>query len=267
MNVQATVNYLAPQSERAFYVIRGAREGEPTRNVRGDRREVTVHDARELAPAPILEREGVEIVEWDGAPLDEYDTEGVQRDFYPQVEAMVREHTGATRVFAFDHNLRSSDDQEADGDAIQFPVRLAHNDYTKQSGPQRVRDLLPDEAGALLEHRFAVINVWKPIHVPALAFPLAVCDAQTLRDVDWIETDLRYPDRTGEIYSVAHSPDHRWLYFPAMEPSETLLLKCYDSEGGRARFTAHTAIDDPTTPSDAPPRQSIEVRTLAFYGP
>ena len=82
-----------------------------------------------------------------------------------------------------------------------------------------------------------------------------------------IETDLRYPDRTGEIYSFSYSPLHRWLYFPDMQPEETLLIKCYDSEAGRARFTAHSAIDDPGTPEGALPRQSIEVRTFAFFGP
>jgi len=267
MSVRAAVNYLAPQTERAFYVIRGARKGELTRNVRGDRRDVIVHDGRTLTPAPCLEREGVELVAWDGAPEDEHESEAVERDFYPQVEAVVREHTGAARVLAFDHNLRSSDDRKADGTAVQAPVRLAHNDYTEKSGPQRVRDLLPSEADALLEHRFAVINVWKPLHAPAFEAPLAVCDAQTLQSRDMIETDLRYPDRTGEIYSFAHSDDHRWLYFPGMRPDETMLIKCYDSQHDRARFTAHTAIDDPDAPSDAPPRQSIEIRTLAFFHP
>jgi hypothetical protein len=47
-----------------------------------------------------------------------------------------------------------------------------------------------------------------------------------------------------------------------------VLIKCYDSlDDGRARFTAHTAFDDPTTPADAPPRESIEVRTLVFFAP
>ena len=89
--------------------------------------------------------------------------------------------------------------------------------------------------------------------MPALEAPLAVCDAQSLRSQDMMETDLRYPDRTGAIYSFSHSPGHRWLYFPAMQPEETLLLKCYDSNLVGARFTAHSAIDDPATPNDAPP--------------
>ena len=32
-----------------------------------------------------------------------------------------------------------------------------------------------------------------------------------------------------------------------------------------ARWTAHTAFDDPTSPPDARPRESIEIRTLAFF--
>lgn len=265
MSVQASINYLAPQTERPYYYIHGAPEGEAVRNVRGDRREVTVHDARELDPKPRLEREGVELVAWDGAPRDEHQSDDVKLNFYPLVEGMVAQHTGAARVFAFDHNLRSSSEVQADGTRVQSPVRLAHNDYTEESGPQRVRDLLPDAAPTLLKHRFAIINVWKPLHVPALEAPLAVCDAQSLRSQDMMETDLRYPDRTGAIYSFSHSPGHRWLYFPAMQPEETLLLKCYDSNLVGARFTAHSAIDDPATPNDAPPRQSIEIRTLVFF--
>lgn len=267
MNVQTVVSYLAPVKERAYYYLHETPDGQEPRNVRGDRREVVVEDARALSPVASLEREGVELVAWGGAPKDEHDEAAFRRDFYPEVEAMVREATGANRVFAFDHNVRSSDKAAADGTRVQHPVRLVHNDYTEKSGPQRVRDLLPAEADVLLAHRFAVINVWKPIHVPVSQAPLAVCDAQSIAAEDMIETDLRYPDRTGEIYSFSYSPEHRWLYFPDLQPEETLLIKCYDSEAGRARFTAHSAIDDPNTPEGALPRQSIEIRTFAFFGP
>ena len=65
---------------------------------------------------------------------------------------------------------------------------------------------------------------------------------------------------------MAFNPDHRWYYFPKMARNEALVFKVYDSEkDGRARFTAHTAFDDPTTPAAAPPRESIEMRTIAFF--
>jgi hypothetical protein len=103
---------------------------------------------------------------------------------------------------------------------------------------------------------------------PVLASPLAVCDARTLVPGDFVASDLRYRDRTGETYAVTYDPRHRWYYFPKMQRDEVLFLKCFDSAtDGRARFTAHTAFDDPTSPPGAPPRQSIEARTVAFFAP
>jgi len=265
MTVRAEVSYLSPTDERAYYYIHGVPDGQAPSNVQGDRRSVEVQDARLHAPSPTLDREGVELVEWSEVPADENDSADFARNFYPRVEALVSEATGATRVHAFDHNLRSSDKAMTRGTSLQSPVWLVHNDYTEASGPQRVRDLLPEEAEKLLTRRFAVINVWKPIHGPVYEAPLAVCDAQTIRPEDMIPTDLRYPDRTGEIYSFAYSGAHRWFYYPEMTPDETLLIKCYDSGTGPSRFTAHTAIQTPDSSPGAPPRRSIEIRTLAFF--
>ena len=96
--------------------------------------------------------------------------------------------------------------------------------------------------------------------------PLAVCDAQSVRPEALVPSDLVYPNRVGETYSVTFDPEHRWYYVPEMRADEVLLLKCYDSKtDGRARFAPHTAFTDPTTPSDAAPRESIELRALVFH--
>jgi hypothetical protein len=188
----------------------------------------------------------------------------VRAGYYREVEQLVKDATGAATVLAFDHNVRSSLAARGRG-AVQQPVNFAHNDYTESSAPQRVRDLVPERAEALLGDRFAVINIWKPIRGPVRQMPLAVCDARSIRATDLVPTDLRYRDRTGEVYSLAFNPDHRWYYFSNMRADEAMLLKCFDSDTRRARFTAHTAFADPTSPADAPPRESIEVRTLAVY--
>jgi hypothetical protein len=79
-------------------------------------------------------------------------------------------------------------------------------------------------------------------------------------------TERRYPDRIGQTFAITYNPAHRWYWFPGMRPDEALVFKTYESiKQGRARWTAHTAFDDPTTPPDAPPRESIEIRTLAFF--
>ncbi|MGB7098991.1 MAG: CmcJ/NvfI family oxidoreductase, partial [Xanthobacteraceae bacterium] len=123
-----------------------------------------------------------------------------------------------------------------------------------------------DEAQELLQGRVQVINLWRPIRGPLLDAPLAVCDARSVEPDDLVPSDLVYPDRVGETYSVTHRPSHQWFYFRNMRADEVLLLKCYDSKtDGRARFAPHTAFTDPTTPPDAAPRESIELRALVFH--
>ena len=156
----------------------------------------------------------------------------------------------------------------AKGNAVKIPAKRVHNDYTAWSAPQRVSDLMGEEAEELLKHRFAINNLWRPIAGPVLDSPLTLCDAQSLAPENLIASDLKYLDRTGETYSVTYSPRQRYYYFPKMQADEAVLIRCYDSAPeGAQRFSAHTGFDDPTTPPDAPPRQSIEVRMLVFFPP
>jgi hypothetical protein len=145
-------------------------------------------------------------------------------------------------------------------------VPRVHNDYTEWSGPQRVRDLLPSEAEALLRRRFAIVQVWRPVRYPVETFPLAICDARSVSPNDLIVSERRYPDRVGQTYAIKYNRKHRWYWFPRMWRDEALVFKTYESlKDGRARWTAHTAFDDPSSPSAARPRESIEIRAFAFF--
>ena len=137
--------------------------------------------------------------------------------------------TGASRAVAFDHNVRSAPLAERGERGAQGPLRYAHHDYTERSAPQRVRDLLLQEADRLLTGHFAIVNFWKPIRGPVEKAPLTFCDAQTLTPEDFVATDLLYEDRAGEVYSLSYRPEHRWFYYPGMKAQEVGLLKCYDS--------------------------------------
>jgi hypothetical protein len=169
-------------------------------------------------------------------------------------------------VVIFDHTLRSGDEAEREEKLIREPVLSAHNDYTEWSGPNRVREFLPDEAEQLLKRRFAIIQVWRAINRPIQSNPLAVADARSVAMEDLVVAERRYPHRVGQTYRLKFNPNHRWYYFPEMRRDEALVFKVYDSEKtGRARYTPHTSFDDPTSPADASPRQSIEVRAFAFF--
>ncbi|MGH8682825.1 MAG: CmcJ/NvfI family oxidoreductase [Burkholderiales bacterium] len=233
-----------------------------------ERRAVEIRDGRPLADRLSLDENGFEFVRHATRVVDFFDAAELKAVYYPEVEQLIKEVSGAARVAVFDHTLRSGDEAEREEKLVREPVLSVHNDYTEWSAPQRVRELLPDEADRLLEHRFAIIQVWRAINRPIQANPLAIADARSLAPADLIAAERRYPHRVGETYQVRYNPAHRWFYFPEMRRDEALVFKVYDSQrDGRARFTAHTSFVDPTSPPDAPPRQSIEARTLAFFAP
>jgi hypothetical protein len=264
--VHAPVNYLVRSAEKPVTYLSSPGEEIPQRVGQYQEVQVTIEDGRKDAAQFSLEREGFALERQKSAVRDFYDDDEVKRVYYPELEEIVKAHTGASEVLVFDHTIRANADEIRTARKVREPVHIAHNDYTNRSAPQRVRDLLPDRADELLKHRYAVVQVWRPIVGPVRDMPLAICDAQTIGENDLVETDLVYDNRVGEVLQLTHSPGHRWFYFPEMEASEALVFKCYDSLlDGRARFTAHTAFADPNTPADAPPRQSIEARMLVFF--
>ncbi|MGZ5837519.1 MAG: CmcJ/NvfI family oxidoreductase, partial [Xanthobacteraceae bacterium] len=229
-----------------------------------DPHRVIMHDGRGHDFS--LERDGFHFVRHDTKVVDFFNPDDVQRVYYPEMEALAKAESGASRVVVFDHTLRTADDAFREQHKIREVVQRVHNDYTEWSGPQRVKEILPDEADALLRRRFAIIQVWRPIRHPVETFPLAICDASSVSFDDFVISERRYPNRVGQTYSVKYSPKHMWYWFPRMRRDEALVFKVYDSlKDGRARWTAHTAFDDPTAPPNARPRESIEIRTLAFF--
>ncbi len=264
--VEAELNYLAPMAERPRYYAYDA--GEVSSNMTPEPHRVPIRDMRPIAAEIELDRQGFALVEQHTAVRDFWDDEEVRRVYYPEAERFIAEKTGASRVFIFDHLQRRrvpGATRRAPGVPPQ-PATRVHVDHTARSGPQRVRDLLPDEAEELLKGRVQVINLWRPIRGPLQDSPLAVCDARTVDPADLVPSDLVYRERVGETYSVMYNPAHEWYYVPEMRREQALLLKIADTKtDGRARFMPHTSFTDPTTPHDAFLRESIELRTLVFH--
>jgi hypothetical protein len=239
----------------------------PLTNIETRTQPVRIENARAIADDVALDVEGFQLVRHRTAVRDFWDEAQTLALGHPETADLVKAVTGAKRVVVFDHTLRRRSDGVADrtpGVARQ-PANRAHVDQTVDSGPQRVRDLMGDEAEALLTRRAAIINVWRPIAHEARDWPLAFADARSIARRDLLATDLIFPHRKGEIYGVAYDPAQRWLYVPDLRPDEAVLIKCWDSDPSVAQFTPHTGFEDPTTPQGTPPRESIEFRTIAFF--
>jgi hypothetical protein len=218
--VVAPLNFLVPMAEKPVAYNYEPPPGVPARTCAGEQHQVAIRDARPLIGRLSLDREGFVLLHRQTAVKNFYDEEEIASAYYPECERVIKEATGAARVVAFDHIVRNAA-MSIKGNTVKIPAKRVHDDYTVWSAPQRVRDLMGEEAEELLKHRFAIINLWRPIRGPVLESPLALCDAQSLSEENLVASDLRYPDRTGETY------DH-------LQPQPAILLLPEDA-GGRSR--------------------------------
>ena len=257
--VEAPLKYLADARKVSVYLHEGDYVMRP----------VEIRNGRLRPEGSSLDREGFVLTDHASTVADFYDDGEIARVYEPEVQALVREVTGAVRVEIFDHTRRAASQDLQRARSIREPASIVHNDYTARSGPLRLRDNFPEapeEADVLLKRRFAIVNVWRSMAGPVLSAPLALCDATSLAPEDLVSVKREAKERIGEIQQAVYSPAHRWYYFPAMSADEVLLIKTYDSAtDGRARFTIHTSFDDPNAAADAPPRESLETRCFAFF--
>lgn len=267
-SVKASLRFIDATNTKPHSYMYDPPPGIPELSASYTERPVTIHNMRPIASRLSLDAEGFKLVTQKSVVRNFYDEDEVRAMHYPEIERLVAQVTGASRVVIFDHTARRRtwDTPSTRPHPNRMPAPRVHNDYTEKSGPQRVRDLMGAAADKLLQRRFAIINVWHPIRGPLEDAPLTVADARTIPASDLVATDLLYKDRTGEIYYLRHNPKHRWYYAPRMSRDESLIFRCYDSlDDGRARFVPHAAFEDPNKPSTAIQRESIELRTLAFY--
>ena len=265
--IEATLNYIKNTGEKLFTYTGGPGSLDVRTGGTVDPRQMTIRNGRQETRDFTLDRNGFHFVPHPTKVTDFFDEDEIKRVYYPEMEALVKAESGAKRVVVFDHTLRTADDELREKTKIREVVRRVHNDYTEWSGPQRVRDMLPDEADDLLR---------RPLrdHPGLAADPPSGRDlparhlrrAQRRRPKDFVISERVYPNRVGQTYAVGYNPQHQWYWFPRMRRDEALVFKVFDSaKDGRARWTAHTAFDDPTSPPNARPRESIEIRTLAFF--
>ena len=267
-DVEALVSYITPSERKPFAYEFEPPAGVPRRSASYRDYPVRIRNARSLMHAPTLDEQGFALRRHRTRVVDFYDETEVRSVYYAEVRELVKEAIGASSVVVFDHTVRGNSESSRSGTRIHEPVSRVHNDYTAESALKRVRDVVPaEDAERLLRHRIVEVNVWRPIRGPLQTMPLGMLDARSLGPGDLVACDLIYRDRVGEIYYVAHRPQHKWYYFPDMRREEALLLKCFDTDASVTQFGAHAAFRHPRTPSNGPPRESIEARTFAFFAP
>jgi hypothetical protein len=302
-DVPTTLNYLAKTTDGAppYNYTFTPPAGQPNTNIVPEGHPVTIHDARGHENELSTDLNGFAFVK---APAKEKlfeDEDAITKGYYLEVEELLKRELGAKRVVIFDHTIRCamfplafralltsirdtvspralSRTRPSCGARPWYVTLISihesrltatqtrvHVDQTLAAGVQRVQRHLGEEAEHYLKGRCRIVNVWRPIENIVAHEPLAVADYRTI-DIarDLVSTRHIYQDREGATYGVKHAPGHKWFYLSDQTPDEVILIKCWDSDESVARLTPHTAFKDATSPTDAPHRQSIEVRCLIF---
>jgi hypothetical protein len=268
-SVQARVKYIADTGEKRLIYI-PSEAGQDNSKWAGMYEDhfVQIMDGRRAREPFDIDQQGFALVEQTSRVSDFFDDQQIATIYEDEVVQQLQTLTGAQRVHVFDHTRRADSKAMRAEKVVREPAGVIHNDYTDASAAKRVRDLFPvAEAEELLTRRFAIVNVWRSSNgKPVETAPMALCDARSVATDDLITVERHSKDRIGEVQQVMWGDRHRWYYFPQMQADEALLIKTFDSaEDGRARFSVHTAFEDPDAPTDATPRESIETRAFLFF--
>jgi len=236
-----------------------------------------------------MDKFGVALAHHESRCENFYDSQEVERVFYPEMEKLLLEFfPDATDALVYNHDVfdkdyqgdRSEDQDNKNPGVNSNYVNLVHNDLNDNSGRVRCRELLiqnlrnfgrtlhytADEADAKMSRRFLSINLAKPMETVE-QYPFVLCAWPSFAEQPYINNYRIYDDRVGETTRYTYRPEHEWYWIPQQTPTEVSLLKCYDSitDGSVSRWSFHSACTDPTAPADARCRRNVVVRSFVFF--
>ncbi|NOX49623.1 MAG: hypothetical protein GXP16_03690 [Gammaproteobacteria bacterium] len=246
-----------------------------------ERVNTTIRDARAATDVGIF-TSGFDLFDHPSQVKDFSEHSAIMSVYYEECRTLARALTGAECAFTYDHLIREPD-RQVSGGGTDGQTRITggaqgggyvgsvHMDYTTHTTWE-------DYLAVHGEHppsnpkRVLVLNFWRGVSEVVDDYPLAVCDARTVRAEDLFETvvfgygadNYSWHDLGIETYNVKASSRQHWYYYPRMCASELLVFKTFDSEGVIGRACPHAAFTNPLACADAPPRRSIELRVLCY---
>jgi hypothetical protein len=265
--VEAEINYLGPMDSMPyFYAKDHDRDNmvlEPCR--------VEIADARQADPAPSLDREGFTLVPHHSTVTDFEDADATATVYAREVEALIREVTGADHVVARGTVLRFSQQRNRDAYVNSLPAGFVHMDVSHESFARFAAMGLGDhpDRDALLAGRHVGLNIWRVLTPPPQDLPLAVCAANSVTEADRITGEARVDGAGIEEFRFGSSlyrpsPRHRWYYYRDMHPDEALIFKQFDTANPDLVGVPHVAFAD-SSATNPIPRASAEIRAFAYW--
>lgn len=265
--VAGRVNYIGEMSERPRYFANDTTRDRLTL----DARTIQVEDLRGRAEPPSLAREGFTLVRHESSVADFRNTQDVAARHPAEIVQLIGELSGADTVIVSSPGVLRFGEKSPHSGRLNNsrPARFIHVDVSNPTAVAFAERSRPG-GDARRVRRFAHYNVWRALSPPPQDVPLAVCDARTVELQDLVCADAVFdnpgqPEWSFEGLVVRHNPGHRWYYFSGMTRDEALVFKTNDSDPAAPSQVPHTAFNDPRCPAGVPPRESIEMRAIAYW--
>jgi hypothetical protein len=202
--VDATLRYFTPPADGSkawSHINADPTTAECPSNWQYETHAVQVENLRGRAKAATLDKNGFQFFHHPAKHTSFANDEEIVREYYPESIELLKQLTGASHVVLFDHSefcprnawtpgngvrhvlsryvctaiRRSRSRVTKDTPQNRQPVSSVHVDQTTASAVAHVRrHLPPEDVEGLLQRRFQIINLWRPIHHAAHDWPLAL---------------------------------------------------------------------------------------------
>lgn len=278
-SVQAEITYVVDEMQSIVTFVNRPPDNPPADENLVNRVNLPIYDARPVKDKLSLDKEGFILVDEIPTMKDYRDAESINKIWIPKVQETIKKYTGASHVFSWACNTRMTTVDEKLALNSNAPARIAHTDFSpgelgSRIDNQSVNDLIAKITDSDKPRKWRFINVWQAISEPPQDTPLAFCDSETTKWEDYViaQGTIHYKNEfsedksvTIEVNWVKNNPNHRWYYFKNMKQGEAIIFSGVDHWGGVIhRRVPHSAFDDKSCPSNAPPRNSIEIRSIAI---
>ncbi|KAK3402545.1 hypothetical protein B0T20DRAFT_449596 [Sordaria brevicollis] len=283
---KARLNYIQWENkfltEKPYEFISQAPEGCPRKNFTlAPSPEQTIHDMRGSEGLFNLDDHAFQVVKQQLGVIPT-DQEGIEHEYLSKIVDLLESIDPGAEVVIFDWRLRTSDESRTtakSGSVIDLedpmlilkPVHAVHIDQSPLAATKRVKHHMGSRAEELLQRRFRIINVWRPLRHPVTNYPLAVCDGSTVQQEKMVAVDHVRKYYEGEGLYPLYDERMRWYYLNRQTKDEVLLFKTFDSSTTvKARCCPHTSFKqsgderEGAECSNRVARESIEVRALVF---
>ncbi|EME42540.1 hypothetical protein DOTSEDRAFT_155389 [Dothistroma septosporum NZE10] len=257
------------------YAFRYQADGlEKLTNMETELVDVDVRDLRGQEQNANLDDCGFEVWKLRSSMLYEQfdDPDAINSIYVAEVKKHLMEASGTDHIEIIRVRVRRRHPQfpKSSGEAYAHhqPSTAAHIDTTRDSATTMAQRYGDEVTKASSTRHFKILNLWKPLRGPVQDWPLAVCDARTVKhERDVAEATILHQDRKNHNCQVHFDEDQQWYYLRHQDPHEVLVFRQYDSRFDSNNGVPHSSFASPATPESAPARESVEVMAILYFVP